>query len=247
MSICAPPRSGGSRRRRRSDRHPSPPRPELIQLWRRQIGCRLRLGEERGPRPFVLIGYQCRGRGADTLIPISQLTFFSLFDERTEDDRPATRLLGFRPTLTVEGVQIGGALGNVIDKDLRLPPAAAGGRRLDAADADFVEMALGLERLLERCSRHPHYPRRASLRFPQWWCEAEGDTRGLPNRRFNGRELVETESALGRRLRIQEVFADLAQIPKRQVLACPNPRHVLCGTSGETTFDLYTSRFRRAP
>jgi len=178
---------------------------------------------------------------------MSQLTFFSLFDEWTEDDRLATRLLGFRPTLTVEGVQIGGALGNVIDKDLRLPPAAAGGRRVDAADADFVEMALALERLLERCSRHPHYPRRAALRFPQWWCEAEGDTGDLPSRSFHGRELVDMKSALGRGIHIREVFADLAQIPKRQVLACPNPRHVLCGTSGETTFDLYTSRFRRAP
>ncbi len=84
MSICAPPRNCGSRRRRRSDRPASPPRPELIQLWRRQIGCRLRLGEERGPRPFVLVGYQSRGRVADSLVPISQLTFFSLFDEPTE-------------------------------------------------------------------------------------------------------------------------------------------------------------------
>lgn len=53
------------------------------------------------------------------------------------------------------------------DKNLRLAPMTGGrGPRFDAADGELITLALGLERHLERCSRHPHYPRRRSPQLP---------------------------------------------------------------------------------
>ena len=226
----------------------TPMRSELTQQWRRQVGCRLRLGEQRGARPLALVGYQVRGNAPDSLIPLDCLRFFSLFDERDAEDRLTTRLLGFRASLTAIGIELGGLPGNLIDKDLRLPPARGGnGRRLDAADARLVEAAFAWERHLERHSRHPHYPRRASLKLPDWWCAVQASAEDLPTRFHRGRTLVQLEQAIVRGFEVEAVFGDLAHVPKRQVVACQVPEHLLCGTAGVTTFDLYHSRFRRTP
>jgi len=197
---------------------------------------------------LALVGYQIRGSSADGLVPLDCLRFFSLFDEETSDDRLATRLLGFRGHLTSGGIQFGGAMGSLIDKDLRLPPAHGGnGLRVDAADAGLVEAAFGWERHLERCARHEHFPRRASLRFPDWWCAVKEPIGDVPARVRQGRMLVELGTALERGFEVEAVFADLQHVPKRQVVACHDPARLLCGTSGLTTFDLYHSRFRRPP
>ena len=231
---------------------PAPPAPTLrsdvTQRWRRQVGCRLRLSERRGPRPLALVGYQIRGSSADGLVPLDCLRFFSVFDEDSSDDRLATRLLGFRGHLTLGGIQFGGASGSLIDKDLRLPPARGGnGCRLDAAETGLVEAAFGWERHLERCGRHEHFPRRATLRFPDWWCAVKDSVGDVPSRVRQGRMLVELGPALERSFTVETVFADLQHVPKRQVVACHDPERLLCGTSGLTTFDLYHSRFRRTP
>jgi hypothetical protein len=212
------------------------------------VGCRLRFGERRGPRPLALIGYQVWGAISNSLIPVDRLRFFSLFDEQTSDDHLATRVLGFRAHLTASGIEFGGISGSLIDKDLRLPPARGGsGRRLDAADTGLVEAAFGWERHLERCARHPHYPRRAMLRFPDWWCVVRGPVGELPLRDHQGQGLVELGPALERGFTVEVVFADLQYVPKRQVMACDDPERLLCGTTGLTTFDLYHSRFRWTP
>ena len=223
-------------------------RSDLAQRWRRQVGCRLRLGERRGPRPLALVGYQIRDSSADGFVPLDCLRFFSVFDEDTSDDRLATRLLGFRGYLTPGGIQFGGASGSLIDKDLRLPPARGGnGCRLDAAETGLVEAAFGWERHLERCARREHFPRRATLRFPDWWCAVTEPVGDLLSRVHQERTLVELGPALKRGFTFEMVFADLKHVPKRQVVACREPERLLCGSNGLTTFDLYHSRFRRTP
>ena len=246
MRLCAP--APCSRETRYRSSPPAPRCPGLTQRWRRQVGCRLRLAEQRGPRPLALVTYQIRGGDTSSLVPLKQLRFFSLFDERTDDDRLATRLLGFRPQLMRTGVQIGGFQGSLIDKDLRLPPVrGGGGRRLDASETGLVEAAFGLERHLERCARHPHYPRRATLRFPNWWCAVQQYRGDLPSRDHRGVRLVELTTALEHGLAVTAVFADLQHVSKRQVVACHDPARILSGTTGLTTFDLYHSRFRGTP
>jgi len=197
---------------------------------------------------LALVAFQIRGGEPNGLVPLEKVRFFSLFDEQTPDDHLATRVLGFRARLTAGGIEFGGVSGNLIDKDLRLPPARGGsGPRLDAADTGLVEAAFGWERHLERCARHPHYPRRATLRFPEWWCIVRGPVGELPLRDHQGQGLVELGPALERGVTVEAVFADLQCVPKRQVVACDDPERLLCGTTGLTTFDLYRSRFRRTP
>ncbi len=202
MSVDAPPLSAEGR--------------ELMQLWRRQLGGRARLAEERGPRPFAVISYRVRGMVLDQTIELRRLSLMALFDDRLSSGDLTTRLVGIDGMLEWEAVQFGGPQLSRFDKDLRLAPAAGGkGRRLDVA-SDLAATALHLERYLERCARHPYFPRR---RVPQ-----------LPTVR-----LVHGTP-----------YVDLAGLPKRQVIALDDPAVDLCGSVGSTRFDFYHTRFHVA-
>jgi len=57
----------------------SPPRSETIARWRRQIGHRHRLADERGPRPFAVVSYfVCKSRIAERYVELRQLWLVSL-------------------------------------------------------------------------------------------------------------------------------------------------------------------------
>lgn len=220
----------------------------LFQTWRRQIACREQLADERGPRPFALIGFRIRGGSTAPsmkLVPFERLSFLAMFDERSDDDRMSTRLLGLRPSLGSEGIQIGGTELCLFDRDVRCAPAVgATGRRLDLADTALMETALGWERFLERVGSHPHYPRRSVLRWPTWWCTVAQVPSGVVVRDDHGRSLVPLDEALKQQLSILSVFADVTLVPKRQVVACAAPARSLLGQAGVTSFDLFHSRFR---
>ncbi len=217
----------------------SSPTSSVLQRWRRQIASRTELAERRGPRSFGLLGYRMSGRQDNWLVPLDRLSFVALFDERDDEDRLATRLLGVRATGNITGLRIGGVDQTLFDKNLRLAPASQSGSRLDPRDTELCELALGWEQYLERVNRHPHYPRRNIIRWPQWYAQvtSAAPTRGL-------RDLVSWETARAERLPITKLWADVTGVPKRQILA-GEPCHVLCGAQGPFVFDLFHSRFRR--
>ena len=219
---------------------------QVLQRWRRQVAGRHELAERRGVRPFALVGYRTRAAPSERLVPLERLSFATLFDEREDDDRLVTRLVGVRARLTGDRLVIGGADNTLFDKDVRAAPCSGSGRRLDPQDAELCELALGGERHLERVHRHPHYPRRNVLRWPAWWCAVAAAPPDVPTRRHGGDTLIALETALTSSLSIGRVFADVGGLPKRQVLAGADLRRVLCGTAGAVTFDLFHTRFRRA-
>lgn len=210
----------------------------VLQRWRRQIASRSELAEQRGPRPFALVGYRVSGRTEDTLVPLDRLSFVALFDERDNDDRLDTRFLAARVCGDAAGIRVGGVDQTLFDKNIRLAPASQSGSRLDPHDAALCELAFGWEQYLERINRHPHYPRRNSIRWPQWHAEV------MPSASAGTTQLVHWDTAVAQRLPVLKVWADVAGLPKRQIIAGA-PRRVLCGIHGSVTFDLFHSRFRR--
>jgi hypothetical protein len=218
---------------------------QVLQRWRRQVAARNDLAERRGVRPFALVGYRVRAAPTEQLIPLERLSFVALFDERDDQDRLVTRLVGARARLIDSTLVVGGPDNTLFDKDLRSAPCSADGRRLDPRDAELSELALGWEQHLERVSRHPHYPRRSVLRWPAWWCEVGRAPRDCPTRLVGNPTLIPLEAATACGLSVSRVYADVTGLPKRQVLAGADVRRLLCGTAGHMTFDLFDTRFRR--
>ncbi len=87
VSPCAPPVPAA---------HGSQAAAQILQRWRRQIAGRLELAERRGIRPFALVGYRVHGVEVGPLVPLERLSFVALYDERDDDDRLLTRLVGVR-------------------------------------------------------------------------------------------------------------------------------------------------------
>lgn len=211
----------------------------VLQRWRRQIASRSELAERRGPRPFALVGYRISGRSDDTLVPLERLSFVALFDERDDLDRLATRFVACRVCGDADGLRIGGAQQTLFDKNIRLAPASQSGSRLDPRDAELCELAFGWEQYLERVNRHPYYPRRNLIRWPQWYAEVVTSSFARDTTK-----LVPWEQAASAGLTVVRAWADVAGLPKRQIIS-GEPRRVLCGVNGPVQLDLFHSRFRR--
>jgi hypothetical protein len=219
---------------------------QILQRWRRQIAGRIELAERRGVRPFALVGYRIHGTEPGPLVPLERLSFIALFDERDDDDRLLTRLIGVRGHFDSGKLTVGGPELTLFDKDVRSPPGAGRGGQLDAGDAELCELALGWEQHLERVNRHVHYPRRSALRWPTWWCDVGKVPAGVTARTCSGLALVPLDTALAHRLTVRRVFADVTGLAKRQVVAGDVPHRLLLGTSGRLSFNLVHTRFRRA-
>jgi hypothetical protein len=196
-------------------------RTNRLQQWRQQLGHRHKIAEQRGPRPFAVISYRVQGAVVEErYVPLRRLTLVALFDHRLDDGSLATRLVGVAAAVGADGLRFGGDRRSRFDKDLRLAPARGrGGARLDAADGEFLEFALSLERYLERCARHPYMPRARVPRLPTLELEVGADERSL---------------------------VDVASLPKRQVIRLDSPERDLVGRSGTTVFDFVNTRFRVA-
>lgn len=195
---------------------------DRMAIWRRQIGHRHALAQERGPRPFAVVSYRVQGALVeDRYIPLRRLTLVALYDLRLDDGSLATRLVGVAAAVEPDGLRFGGVRLARFDKDLRLAPARGRvGARLDSADGEFFEFALSLERYLERCARHPYMPRARVPRLPALELGTIADAASL---------------------------VDVTTFPKRQVIQLTAPEHDLVGRFGTTTFDFYHTRFRVAP
>lgn len=237
VSPCAPPVPAA---------HGSQAAAQILQRWRRQIAGRLELAERRGIRPFALVGYRVHGVEVGPLVPLERLSFVALYDERDDDDRLLTRLVGVRSRFESGDLLVGGPGLTLFDKNVRSPPGAGRGRQLDARDTELCDLALGWEQHLERVNRHPHYPRRGTLRWPEWWCEVGSLPAGIGSRNAQGAPLVPVDTAVALELSIRRVFVDLTGSPKRQVVRCDDPQRALQGACGSCTFDFVHTRFRRA-
>lgn len=190
-------------------------------MWRRQIGHRHSLAADRGPRPFAVLSYRVAGPLIDhRYAPLRRITFVALFDQRLGDGTLATRLVGVAAEVGSDGLKFGGVKLSRFDKDLRLAPGRGRvGARLDAADADFFEFALSLERYLERCARHPYMPRARVPRLPTLDVGVTADEASL---------------------------VDVSTLPKRQVLRLDAADRDLVGRVGTTSFDFVNTKFRVA-
>lgn len=194
---------------------------DLMHAWRRQIGHRHVLAQQRGPRPFAVVSYRVRGRPVDgRYARLRDLTLVALYDERLDCGELATRLVGIGASVSTAGLCFGGGGLSRFDKDLRRAPGHGRcGARLDAGDGEFCEFALALENYLERCARHPFMPRRSVPRLPVIDLNAAGD---------------------------DSLSVDLTTLPKRQVIRLDSPERDLVGCLGTTTFDFYHTRYRVA-
>lgn len=199
----------------------SPSAADRMAAWRRQIGHRHTLAAERGPRPFAVISFRVQGALVEgRYVPLRRLTLVALFDQRQHDGSLATRLVGVAAAIDPDGLRFGGVRLTRFDKDVRLAPVRGRvGARLDAADGEFFEFALSLERFLERCSRHPFMRRERVPRLPALEPGA-----------------VANDAS----------WVDVTTLPKRQVIRLTAPEHDLVGRVGTTTFDFFNSRFRVA-
>lgn len=184
--------------------------------WRRQIGFRHEVSTRRGPRPFAVLSYLIRGPVvAGRYLELRHLRLVAVFDQALPEGELATRLVGVACRYEGDELHIGGPDLSKFDKNLRMAPAAGrGGVRLDAADDEFFDFALALERALERFSRHPYAPRRRVPRLPEVTTDARG-----------------------------RCVVDLSALPKRQVLAVDAPERDLVGRAGTNRFDFVNSRF----
>lgn len=194
---------------------------QRMATWRRQIGHRHALADERGPRPFAVLSYRVRGELVDArYIPLRRLMLVAVFDHRLDDGRLATRLVGVAAAIDPDGLCLGGVRLARIDKDLRLAPVRGGpGPRLDSANGEFFAFALSLERYLERCARHPYMQRARGPRLPMLEAGATADLTSL---------------------------VDVTTLPKRQVVRFDAPEQDLVGRVGSTAFDFVNTRFRVA-
>lgn len=192
-----------------------------MHAWRRQIGHRYVLAQERGPRPFAVLGYRVRNlHSADRFVPARDLTLVILYDQWLKTGELATRLVGVGLQTSLDGLAVGGPQQSRFDKDLRLAPGwNCGGARLDAACGEFFDYALSLENYLERCARHPFMPRRSVPTLPT--IDAVANVAGSP-------------------------LVDLTRLSKRQVVRIGAAERDLVGRVGSTTFDFVNTRFRVA-
>ncbi len=244
--------------------------PSLLAVWRRQMGRPSRRAAL--PRPLAALGYLTSGAVVDGLVEIENLVLVVLYDELHDDGRLSLTLAGYSGARVPWGVQWGGVEHNLFFKDLLLRPRPqAYGRCLDTRHPQLLELALRMDRLLDRFGRYTHLGKERQLVLPRLW--AGFRTSCLPQLTGEGPELAAAAAHTGqspeellRQSRRQyeglalfpmewvshhweqatAVFADLQGFPTCQVFSLTAPELDLVGFRGAAQFDLLHSRFRRA-
>ena len=139
-------------------------------IWHRQVGRELKVRRCFGGREFAAVQFVPLANASGTLIDVRKLAVCILQDEFGPRSYPKIRFAVYRLAPPPWGVTIGSSEQVVLDKDLASPPRGrASGRHFAAHDNRWLPLALRLDRCLSRHARHPHAPRTAGLRFPQFW------------------------------------------------------------------------------
>ena len=140
----------------------------VLARWHRRFGGKRRNLAQ--PRPLAALGYLVNGPVVDGLVEIENLVIVVLYDEPTNTGRLALRLAGYGGVRMPWGVAWGGPEQSKFFKDLLLRPIpGARGLRLDAERTRLLELALQMERQLQRHSRCPWFLRRRRLELPRLW------------------------------------------------------------------------------
>ena len=245
--------------------------PRPIHQWRKQIGGQLRYRNQRGPRPFAAIAPVVRGPICDGLVDTRALgagkycMTTGMKPARRNDltrsaaqDMPSVRLLGACKSVAQ-------SYASSISASAWHLPATGHGRSFDSANGELLNLALGMDVLLERHTRYPHFPRRQRPRWPILWAgfskadgkllqgsgpEFEADSRRMEtseldlfSRQHHGLTLFPLCYMAHAWSQMLSVFAEVSSIPKRQVLALQSDARNLSGFDGPIQFDLISSRF----
>lgn len=242
--------------------------PSLLARWRRQVGRHAR--RMALPRPLAGLGALANGAVVDGLIEIHNLVLVVLYDELHDDGRLSVNVAGFSGVRVPWGVQWGGTQQNLFFKNLllRARPGARG-RCLDTSRAQLIELALQLDRQVDRYGRYLRLAERRKLVLPRLWAGFKASQ--LPEVTADGPELAVAAQRSGRSpaellrqarrdyeglallplewtshywRQMTTVFADLCDFPQYQVLALRQLPDDLQGFQGAARFDFHTSRFR---
>ena len=239
-----------------------------LEAWREQLG-----GPRRRtcpPRPLGAMGFLPHGPVIEGLIEIEKLVLVVLHDEQDDRGRQILRLAGFSGAPIPWGVRWGGHELSKFYKNLLLQPRpGARGLRLDTASADLLQLALQMDRDLQR---HIHYGRRCKrqhLLLPRLWagfraaeaamitgdgpeltayCQRTGHSPDhmlrTCRRDYFGLALYPFPFVSHHWQKAVEVFADLERFPWRQIFPLENLPDDLVGCQGVAEHDFFHSRFR---
>jgi len=240
----------------------------LLAHWRHRFGGRRRNRAQ--PRPLAALGYLVNGAVMDGLVEIENLVLVVLYDEAMDSGRWALRLAGFGGVRMPWGVKWGGPDQSKFYKDLLLRPVAGThGLRLDASRIRLLQLAVQLDRQLQRYSGRPWLVRRQRPQLPRLWAgfrasvvaEVTGDGPELASEaRRTGKaasRLLEEARRMHEGLTLyplpwvshheaiaSAVFADLGSYPRSHVFSLGSLPEGLQGFQGAAEFDFFSSRFR---
>ena len=244
--------------------------PSLLARWRHQVGRHAR--RVALPRPLAALGALTNGAVVDGLIEIHNMVLVVVYDEMHDDGRLSVNVAGFSGVCVPWGVQWGGPQQNLFFKNLLLRPRpSARGRCLDTARIQLIDLALHLDRQVDRYGRYLRLAERRRLVLPRLW--AGFKTSQLPSVTADGPELAAAAHRTGanptellhhaRRdyeglallplewtshcwRQMTTVFADLQGFPQTQVLPLRQLPDDLQGFQNAVQYDFHSSRFRPA-
>lgn len=239
----------------------------LLDLWRRQFGRRHR---NRDSRPLGALGYLANGPVVEDLIEVEKLLLVVVHDETNLSGSTTTRLAGYTGSAIPWGVRWGGPENSQFLKNPLLQPmAGAHGLRLDAASKSLLQLALLLDRDIERHLDYGRRCKRPQVRLPRLWAGFRATK--AQNLHGDGPELAaycartghaapEALAAIRRDYfglllyplawvshhweQAVAVFADLHRFPLRQVFPLGDPSEDLIGHQEAAEYDFLHTRFR---
>lgn len=244
--------------------------------WRSQM-IRRRHGHRIGPRMgLAAISFADRSKLHAPFTEIGSVHIFVMYEDAvrapdgTLSSRTPLRFGAYRASRVPHGVAWGGVANSALFKNVALSPQPqARGQRLDVDNAELLQIALDLDVLLWRASRHPGL-RRPKLRLPRLWAgfrtrdsvalkgegpefERQCKLCNTPSeilfertlRCVDGLTLCPLDWVSGKLNRSVAIFAQTQGMPKRQVAPVGQPPDGLMGFQGASVFDFYNSRFRR--
>jgi hypothetical protein len=216
------------------------------------------------------MGYLTNGPAVGGLIEIDKLVLVVLYDERIQGKRHSLRLAGFSGRPVPWGVCWGDRSGSKFFKDLRLEPVSqARGRRLDADDAELLQLGIELEEQLQqhycdrwrRVRRHPLLPRLWAGFRPsddpkikgdgpelaaacRRRCEPPQQVLASAKREWQGLVLYPLDWVSHHWQQAVILLAEVGRLPPRQVFVVGTIPDDLRGFRGAAAFDFFNSRFR---
>jgi hypothetical protein len=226
----------------------------LMSRWRHQIGRHFDGSHRRPYRRIGAFELLAAGNKFDGLVELGQLTLVLLHDEESNKFGSTLRLSGYRPRRVSNGVEWGWR---------------AKGQRCHLGNPKLLQKALQLDAWIHQAHRYLCGPRLPKLQLPALWAGFEpeaarqltgqGPEFELLCRRFDiaPAKMFQIFERKHRGLRLfpldwvseqltpaLSIFADLSDVPRRQLFRLRRLPDDLVGFQGASAFDFFSSRFR---